>query len=953
MRKGSTFLKFLASTMLVFTLFSANLNAQVSCGCACDWYYWNTGSNATVLVNGTVLVDGIDPTTYATEVFIGAFYDSLGFARNAGYVQYLGGLSPITVWGAQGAGTLDGFASGETMTYKLCVDGVVYDGVVTYAFGSPDYSTNGLASINTINATSTANLSVAEWLAPQDGCGLSAASTVTCSFWNSEAGVITDTVYVSYSNDSGATWVNEFYLGTINPGDTVDYTFATPANFSGLVGNPPNQSDSVYSVMFQISFGIDADSTDNILSRTVTNAVPPNTEILTSISDICLYGIPAPIPLTADPVGGTWSGEALTFYVIGNNFLPGNTVPGSWDIYYNFNDAATGCTGSDTITVNTYSVPDANFTNLSFEGCQYESTFLTASPTGGEFIGSFIDPVTGEFYPLSANTYPLSYAFEDANGCRDTAYTNFVVWPEPNVTLDFKRALCSDGDTIHLHGFPIGASGVYTVDKLTNPQVTDSILDPSDYTVGQHFLDYEYTDEHSCYAYASMSFKVFNPTQASISGLDALYCLYDDSVMLTGLPAGGTWTGTSANGYFNPSSIGQKNISYLYLSEFNWQGSVAKCDDTTFQSTMVYGLPQIDLATNYTINAWGFLSTAQPDTIILNATPGYQGYLWNNDSTDQIITTLAGYGDYAVTVTDNNGCNGSDTITIGGNDIKITRLISPLSDCTQEAGQKLKFVVKNTGTWPIFQNSSITIKFRTEQQSVSSAPYDLIGGIFHPGDSIIVGADSLTSSTYNIDLITLQDTTIFTLSAVLENSLGNQPEDVNRSNDTLIAIIENGGEPVVNLGDDMVTSMPDTVILDAGVFADYAWSNGALDQELELLYTNGSATYCVTVTDRFGCVAEDCINILNGITEEESSFETIKIYPNPSSGIVIIEVANKDANELNIDIIDIQGRVVEHFNYQRATILSKEVDLSKLSKGIYYVKFNNTIDTHQAKIVIE
>ncbi len=76
---------------------------------------------------------------------------------------------------------------------------------------------------------------------------------------------------------------------------------------------------------------------------------------------------------------------------------------------------------------------------------------------------------------------------------------------------------------------------------------------------------------------------------------------------------------------------------------------------------------------------------------------------------------------------------------------------------------------------------------------------------------------------------------------------------------TKIGYITIYSPPVVNLGTDILTTQPDTIVLDAGAgFIDYFWNNGSNLQTLNVI-TYGM--YCVTVTDVNGCLASDCVVI--------------------------------------------------------------------------------------------
>jgi hypothetical protein len=85
----------------------------------------------------------------------------------------------------------------------------------------------------------------------------------------------------------------------------------------------------------------------------------------------------------------------------------------------------------------------------------------------------------------------------------------------------------------------------------------------------------------------------------------------------------------------------------------------------------------------------------------------------------------------------------------------------------------------------------------------------------------------------------------------------------------------------------------------------------------------------------------------DGLTDL-STLSTVSVYPNPAAGVLFIEVMDNYA-ELLVEIADIQGKSVY------SSILTgpvNTIDVSKLSKGIYTIKFNSGTDFLAKRIVI-
>ena len=80
----------------------------------------------------------------------------------------------------------------------------------------------------------------------------------------------------------------------------------------------------------------------------------------------------------------------------------------------------------------------------------------------------------------------------------------------------------------------------------------------------------------------------------------------------------------------------------------------------------------------------------------------------------------------------------------------------------------------------------------------------------------------------------------------------------------------------------------------------------------------------------------DCFSAA-GFEEKTESLSGVKVYPNPSNGLLTIETQDA-VKGLNIKIINLTGQVV----YQKGNIIGSKtsVDLSNQASGIYFCKNN-------------
>ncbi len=107
----------------------------------------------------------------------------------------------------------------------------------------------------------------------------------------------------------------------------------------------------------------------------------------------------------------------------------------------------------------------------------------------------------------------------------------------------------------------------------------------------------------------------------------------------------------------------------------------------------------------------------------------------------------------------------------------------------------------------------------------------------------------------------------------------------------------------------------------------------------------------VTVTDMNGCsvTATTCITFSTKLDESQLS-NNISIYPNPSNGIVMISNTTH-TDKLEVLVTNTLGQTV--LIEKTKNVNQLQIDLSKLSKGIYYLKATTDEGSKLVKLVLE
>jgi subtilisin-like proprotein convertase family protein len=136
------------------------------------------------------------------------------------------------------------------------------------------------------------------------------------------------------STNGGGTWTNLTTGGSFTPTLTVSPTATS-------------QTGSLYRVIVTNTCGQSVTSSN----ATLTVNAPTTVTIAPLPTRICLSD--TLVPLTATPVGGTWSGIGIS----GFNFVPGVTSVGSYTLTYTYVNAA-GCTSTGTVVAPVIDCPE-------------------------------------------------------------------------------------------------------------------------------------------------------------------------------------------------------------------------------------------------------------------------------------------------------------------------------------------------------------------------------------------------------------------------------------------------------------------------------------------------------------------------------------------------------------------------------------------------------------------
>lgn len=93
-----------------------------------------------------------------------------------------------------------------------------------------------------------------------------------------------------------------------------------------------------------------------------------------------------------------------------------------------------------------------------------------------------------------------------------------------------------------------------------------------------------------------------------------------------------------------------------------------------------------------------------------------------------------------------------------------------------------------------------------------------------------------------------------------------------------------------------------------------------------------------------------CGGQIASVTPTLNAFDQVRVYPNPSNGILYIDGLPQYRNNITVQVIDLQGRLIRKQNLANMEV--QELNLSDCSGGLYFVEVGQGDDRTVKKIVI-
>ena len=690
-----------------------------------------------------------------------------------------------------------------------------------------------------------------------------------------------------------------------------------------------------------------------------------------------------------------WAAAGGSIVSGGNTASP--TVVGAGTYSLTVTDPNNGCTNFNSVTIITDTTPpnvivsppaqiDCNAVNgqvsISANSSATGATFQWSAAGGGNIVGSAI----GNFITVDApGTYNVTVTA--ANGCTNSGSTTVTVAPPPATTISGAQTVCSGGP-VTLSASPGYASYQWTpAGSGSSQSITVNPTANTTYTV-------VVTDAFGCTASAAANVPVNLPPSPAIGG-STTFCPGSNTILDAGAgyssyawaaSGGGTIQGPTTAQTITATTAGNYNVTVTDANGCTGSASVAVSINSVLtpnitgdlsicagESTQLDAGPGFDTYTwsnsnngqVITVNSAGTYTVSVTDnagcsgtaavTVVQNPNPtpaitgddsicegtttvlsagSFAQYTWGGDATGFNATLTAGPGTYSVTVTDSNGCTGSDVFTIVGTPNPQPAIVGNQPFCI---GQSI--VLETASAYAAYQwtaSGGGNIQGAANGQAVTATSAGTYTVVVTDANGC-TGSDVVAVSTNpnptpaitgDLGICPGENTTLSATAGLAQYSWNNgaATADINVNitgaysvtvtdangctGSTTTTVLQNNAIPPAITGNTSICSGQSTTLNAVG-YATYAWSTGDVTASISVTPATNT-TYAVTVSDTNGCTATDDVNVfinpnpqitIGGSTSFCSGGNTVLSVPNTftayswlpngsTSSIVVIDGGN-------------------------------------------------------------
>ena len=547
------------------------------------------------------------------------------------------------------------------------------------------------------------------------------------------------------------------------------------------------------------------------------------------------------------------------------NTLTMNTIYSS----YLWQDSST----NDSLDIDTGGTYSVTVTNS--DGCEGEASILveesiispptingeTTFCTGDITILSVDDTYDSYFWNDSTSTTELSASqagiysitVTDIYGCSANNDIEVIENELPDASINGLLSFCTDGMTT------LSASTDTGTYLWSNDSTNQNIIvnTPGNYSL-------TITAANGCVDSNMVTVTQVEELLPTISGEPA-FCEGASTTLDAGLGYSSyLWEGGETNQKINVDAPGTYSIT---VADANG------CEGSTSIDVIENALP------NVSIN--GDNGFCVGDSSLLNATPGFVAYEWQNGATDSDIMATTP-GTYSVTVTDDNGCSASDNISVAEYPLPEPSISGETSFCPGTStdlgtgtGYTSYLWSTNATTAGITTDMAGTYSLTVTDDNACIGSTSIEISEFVVTPPVISGPEQFCPGTSASLTATGYQNYLWSTTAIGESIEIDTPGDYSltatdnnacESSSTYPVSLFEVNAPAIN-GELAFCQGGNTVIEAENGFVTYEWQNGTMEQNLDV---NVGGIYSVMVSDSNNCFTSSEVVIIENSLPEVS-----------------------------------------------------------------------------------
>ncbi len=382
--------------------------------------------------------------------------------------------------------------------------------------------------------------------------------------------------------------------------------------------------------------------------------------------------------------------------------------------------------------------------------------------------------------------------------------------------------------------------------------------------------------------YAFRMFGCYGPKPAGVDlGSDTTFCSGNGGITIDGTSTSTgvdyLWnTGATASSIF-VDSTGTYTVT---VSDALTQCAVVESKTVNVLTTPSFDIPDVTTC-----------SDALPYALFANVPNA--SVVWEDGSTGP-VRFVSQAGTYTATYNGNNGCVGSDQMTLTIEDLEpVTDPVGPIDLCFGESFTAGVIGSYNEYDWML---DSVTI-------STSDSLEISAGGVY------VIRVTAPDGCTGTAEL------------AVIERPVPN---------------------PAIQ---SQIAAGFNIQLFISGSYTSYEWSNGSTASSITVTQ-NG--TYTVTVIDEFGCEGSAATTV-STVGIEDPVAQQVTVYPNPAKDMVSFTFPDTWINNASVTLFDTQGRTVQSFTVNSS---NHSLNLDQMSNGVYLIQFNSPEGVGNTSLIV-